>query len=63
VDVWIAERGSVPHETQRDWSIGPKPIIPAPCRCERPHYFRDELGVRCVICARRRRLRIEVPIA
>jgi hypothetical protein len=36
------------------WRIGLKPIISPPCRCERPAWWRDELGTRCVKCGRRR---------
>jgi hypothetical protein len=55
-DVWQRERG-VPREV-KSWRIGPTPVIPEPCECERPYYFRDqELGIKCLICGKRRRTR------
>jgi len=48
--------------TYDGWPISDKPVIPEPCRCSRPYWFRDEIGVRCLYCARRRRLRCEVQV-
>jgi hypothetical protein len=37
------------------WWIGEKPIVSAPCRCDRPTYVRDvALGIQCAKCGRRR---------
>jgi hypothetical protein len=41
------------------WRIGLRPIVSSPCRCEPPVWWRDEFGIRCAKCGRRRRLRAE----
>jgi hypothetical protein len=61
-EVWPRPGLRVPPEI-KSWRIGPRPILPAPCTCEHPHYFRDEVGVRCLLCAKRRALRAERGLA
>ena len=43
---------------------GPHPIIAPACRCEPPQYYRDaELRmIRCLLCGKRRRLRVEASV-
>jgi hypothetical protein len=36
------------------WRVALRPFVAAPCRCDRPIWWRDELGTRCAKCGRRR---------
>jgi hypothetical protein len=38
------------------WRAAVAPFPSPPCRCDRPVWWRDELGTRCVKCGRRRPL-------
>jgi hypothetical protein len=52
------QRGQQPIIEQpfRGWGLpGCRPIIAEPCRCERAAWWRNEDGMRCVECGRRRR--------
>jgi hypothetical protein len=54
------ERRAFENPDYDGWRIGIEPIVSPPCRCDRPHYLRDEVGTRCVLCGRRPPLRIDL---